>query len=42
MQDCCKPSCAWANQVEGAGLTPVGKWGAFYSCDQNGVPITSP
>jgi chitodextrinase len=42
MQDCCKPSCAWANQVSGAGLTPVGKWGAFYSCDQNGVPITSP
>ena len=42
MQDCCKPSCAWSNQVAGDGLTPVGKWGAFYSCDQNGVPITAP
>jgi chitodextrinase len=42
MQDCCKPSCAWSNQVAGAGLTPVGKWGAFYSCDQNGAPITAP
>ncbi len=42
MQDCCKPSCAWSDQVAGAGLTPVGKFGAFYSCDQNGVPITAP
>jgi chitodextrinase len=42
MQDCCKPSCAWSNQVAGAGLVPDGKWGAFYSCDQNGAPITAP
>jgi hypothetical protein len=42
MQDCCKPSCAWSDQVAGAGLTPVGKWGSFYSCDQNGAPITAP
>jgi hypothetical protein len=42
MQDCCKPSCAWQNQVGGAGLTVVDKWTSFYSCDQNGVPITAP
>ncbi len=42
MQDCCKPSCAWKDQVTGAGLKVVDKWASFYSCDQNGVPITAP
>ncbi len=42
MQDCCKPSCAWADQVGGAGLKTVDKWTSFYSCDQNGAPITAP
>ena len=41
MQDCCKPSCAWKDYTSGAGLTPSGNWTSFYSCDQNGVPITS-
>jgi hypothetical protein len=41
MQDCCKPTCAWKNYTAGAGLTPEGRWSSFYSCDQNGVPITS-
>ena len=42
MQDCCKPSCAWQDQVVGAGLKVVDRWTSFYSCDQNGVPITAP
>jgi hypothetical protein len=42
MQDCCKPSCAWQDQVSGAGLKVVDKWTSFYSCDQNGAPITAP
>jgi hypothetical protein len=40
MQDCCKPSCAWADWVDGRGLNPEGAWGSFYSCDINGEPIT--
>ncbi|NLD92799.1 MAG: hypothetical protein GX639_09040 [Fibrobacter sp.] len=39
MQDCCKPTCAWANWVE--GYLPVdGEWNSFYSCDKNGKPFT--
>ncbi len=41
MQDCCKPTCAWKDNTSGAGLTPSGNWSSFYSCDQNGAPITS-
>jgi len=41
MQDCCKPTCAWQDNVKGSGLTPSGDWNAFYSCDQNGAPITT-
>jgi len=45
MQDCCKPSCAWADWVGDGqydlGLTPVGDWRAFYSCDQTGNPFTT-
>ena len=42
MQDCCKPSCAWKDQVTGAGLQAVDKWTSFYSCDASGEPITAP
>jgi hypothetical protein len=42
MQDCCKPSCAWQDHVGGAGLKVVDGWNSFYSCDENGVPITAP
>lgn len=40
MQDCCKPSCASQSWISGKGLTPDGKYDSFYSCDQNGVPLT--
>lgn len=46
MQDCCKPTCAWANHVAGGGggnianKKSVSPWTSFYSCDQNDAPIT--
>jgi hypothetical protein len=46
MQDCCKPTCAWANNVAGAGGGSAGNkksvppWTSFYSCDKNGTPLT--
>jgi hypothetical protein len=40
MQDCCKPTCAWQDSVTGAGETAVGLYNSFYTCDQNGVPVT--
>jgi hypothetical protein len=42
MQDCCKPTCAWQDWVTGnnGGLTAVGQYNSFYSCDQSGVPVT--
>lgn len=40
MQDCCKPTCAWADWVVGYDLPVDGEWNSFYSCDKNGVPIT--
>jgi hypothetical protein len=46
MQDCCKPTCAWANNVGGAGggnmgnKSAVAPWTSFYTCDQNGSPVT--
>jgi hypothetical protein len=40
MQDCCKPTCAWANWVEGYKLPVDGQWNTFYSCDKNGKPFT--
>ncbi|HEX2958270.1 MAG TPA: hypothetical protein VHO70_15655 [Chitinispirillaceae bacterium] len=42
MQDCCKPTCAWADWVSGKKLPADGEWNSFYSCDKNGVPITKP
>jgi hypothetical protein len=39
MQDCCKPTCAWSNNVR----SPVeGAWRSFYSCNANGDPLTAP
>ena len=40
MQDCCMPTCAWQNNVKGQNLSVVGNYNSFYSCDQNGVPVT--
>lgn len=40
MQDCCKPTCAWANWTTGAKLPVDGEWNSFYSCDKNGIPFT--
>lgn len=42
MQDCCKPTCAWQDWVTGqnGGLTAMGEYNSFYSCDQTGVPVT--
>ena len=42
MQDCCKPTCAWQDAVTGSngGLTAVGKYNSFYTCDKTGTPVT--
>ncbi len=42
MQDCCKPTCAWQDAVTGSqgGLTAVGQYNSFYTCDQTGTPVT--
>ncbi len=42
MQDCCKPTCAWADWVTGQNykLPADGEWNSFYSCDKNGIPFT--
>ncbi len=40
MQDCCMPTCAWSDWVEGKGLKPVAGWKSFYSCDKTGKPRT--
>ena len=40
MQDCCMPTCAWQNNTKGQNLSMVGDYDSFYSCDQNGVPVT--
>lgn len=44
MQDCCKPSCAWQDNVKvsGADLSFDGLYNSFYSCDQSGTPVTEP
>jgi hypothetical protein len=42
MQDCCMPTCAWQDNVKGQGLQTVGQYDSFYSCDQNGAPVTLP
>jgi hypothetical protein len=40
MQDCCKPTCAWADNIIQGKLPADGEWNSFYSCDKNGNPIT--
>jgi hypothetical protein len=42
MEDCCRPSCAAANWVEGKGLKPDPEYNVIYSCDRAGVPLTQP
>jgi hypothetical protein len=37
MQDCCKPTCAWAGNVSNTDST----WSAFYTCSQSGAPVTN-
>ena len=36
MQDCCKPSCSWPNNVSGT-MSP---WSTMYQCSMNGAPMT--
>jgi hypothetical protein len=40
MEDCCRPSCASRDWIEGRGLVADAEYNAFYSCDAQGVPIT--
>ena len=40
MEDCCKPSCAWTDNVK--AVPTVGKYNSFYSCNQAGIPQTEP
>ncbi len=40
MEDCCRPSCASKDWIEGRGLVSDEEYNAFYSCDARGVPIT--
>jgi hypothetical protein len=38
MQDCCMPTCSWADNVKGK---TVNGYTSFYSCDSTGVPWTT-
>ncbi len=40
MEDCCKPTCAWKDNVEGRGKTTVDGYDSFYTCFADGVPLT--
>jgi hypothetical protein len=40
MQDCCMPTCAWQNNVVAQNIPVVGQYNSFYSCNQDGVPMT--
>lgn len=42
MEDCCRPSCASTDWIEGKGLEADSEYNAFYSCDPDGIPITEP
>lgn len=37
MQDCCMPTCAWANNVQ---VETVDGYNSFYSCLDDGTPVT--
>ena len=39
MQDCCKPTCAWQDNVSSAG-TATGQYNSFYTCDSSGNVVT--
>jgi hypothetical protein len=32
----------WQNNTKGQGLSSTGNYNSFYSCKQNGVPVTEP
>lgn len=34
MQDCCRPTCSWKNNVTNADPS----WAVFYTCDKSGTP----
>jgi hypothetical protein len=38
MQDCCRPTCAYATNVTQSGVAVDSQYGAFYTCDVNGNP----
>ena len=38
MQDCCRPTCAYATNVTQSGAAVDPQYGAFYTCDVNGNP----
>jgi len=40
MEDCCRPSCASKDWIEGRGLIADPEYNAFYSCDAAGAPYT--
>jgi hypothetical protein len=38
MQDCCRPTCAYAANVTQSGVGADASYGAFYTCDKAGNP----
>jgi len=40
MQDCCKPTCAWSDNVAGVGHATSGGYDSFYTCHLDGAPLT--
>jgi hypothetical protein len=38
MQDCCRPTCAYAGNVTSSGVSADSSYGAFYTCDKAGNP----
>jgi hypothetical protein len=34
------PTCAWQNNVTAQNIPVVGKYNSFYSCNQDGTPMT--
>jgi hypothetical protein len=40
MEDCCRPSCASKDWIEGRGLAADPEYNAMYSCDARGAPLT--
>ena len=42
MQDCCKPACAWSDNVAGTGKVTESPWDALYTCTANDEPMIGP